>query len=140
MYWTAYPIIEGAEMDGTNRFTLLRSRYYDPQGVAMDIQRNGLFFASREQSSIFYMTLGHRTIQRLLKMPPGTGRPVGIAVDDHYVYWSTGYQGNARPPQIYRTNKTRINGQVKSVLRGLKDPIGIAVHKGNTTRDSKFCL
>ena len=138
MYWSGNQIIERAELDGTNRLTVLRdwNSMYDVLGLALDIQTNGLYFASFRKSSIYHIALDDRCrTRKVLEVPRSLGRPFLLAVDDLFLYWNTGYH---IPGNTYRTDKTRINDQFEIVLKGLKDPRGIAIHKGNSTQDSKY--
>ena len=141
MYWSALGVIEKAELDGSNRGSVAdlgKTFYGDPvdaKGLALDVEMNRLYFVSYEEYSIFYIDLdsGNRTVQTLLQRYWLLYGPFGIALDDEYVYWTEhiafGY--------VFRTNKTAHDADVDIVLSGTYDPRGIAVKKGNFTRDSE---
>lgn len=141
MYWTSYGIIEGADMDGSNRrnITLLRDSFgrYDALGLALDAQMNRLYFVSYFLSGLFYIDLnstGSPSIpQTLLQSFFHLYVPHGVALDDQFVYWNEYYE-----EKVYRVNKTVAGGNIETVAAGIYSPFGLAVKKGTPTRNSKY--
>jgi len=145
MYWSAYGMIQGAEMDGSNQrvITLLpRSNYghypHQVQGLALDIPNNRIYFICQSLSSLMYVDLNHgnRTAQTLFggkTWYPDLGA-FGIAVDEQYVYFVLYYGGY----KVYRTNKTRSDGYLQLTIDYY--PRGIIVQKGKPTRNGKYNL
>ncbi|KAL9988042.1 hypothetical protein ACROYT_G002440 [Oculina patagonica] len=141
MYWSAEGVIEGAQMDGSNRSPVadLGETWYgapvDAKGLTVDVEMNRIYFVSYEEYSLFYVDLdsANRTVQTLIQNFWLFLGPFGVAVDDQYVYWTEyiafGY--------VFRTNKTASDDDnTEVVLHGTYNPRGIAVKKGNPTRDN----
>ena len=140
MYWTSYGVIEGADMDGSNRrnITFLRGSFghHDALGLALDVQMNRLYFVSYSLSGLFYIDLdsaGSPYIpQSLLQSFFYFYEPHGIALDDQFVYWNEYFE-----EKVFRMNKT-VAGNIETVAAGIFSPYGLAVKKGTPTRNSKF--
>ena len=141
MYWSSYGIIEGADMDGSNRRNITLLRYffglYDALGLALDVQTNRLYFVSYFLSGLFYIDLnssGSQSIpQSLLQSFFYFDVPHGVALDDQFVYWNEYYE-----EKVFRMNKTVAGGNIETVAAGIYSPFGLAVKKGNSTRNSKY--
>ena len=138
MYWSAYGVIEGAELDGSNRkiIALLVTYYghYDAQSLAVDVAQNRVYFVSRYNIGIFYVDLnaGDGYVHGLFVDFFFTFYPFGIALDDDYVYWNDYYR-----EAVFRTKKN-ISSRIETVVSGLFYPRGMYVYKENATRNSKF--
>ena len=140
MYWSSHGVIEGADMDGSNRrnITLLRDSYgeYDALGLALDVQMNRLYFVSYILYGLFYIDLdssGSPSIPlSLLRSFFYFDVPHGVALDDQFVYWNEYYE-----EKVYRMNKT-VAGNIEDVAAGIYSPFGLAVKKGTPTRNSKY--
>lgn len=145
MYWSAEGVIERAELDGSKKRVIaeLGETWYgasvDAKGLTLDVATNRLYFVSYHLYSLLYIDLSStrlhlRKVQTLIRNFWYFYGPFGIAVDDKYVYWTEyivfGY--------VFRTSKTIRDDDVEVVIHGTYDPRGIAVKKGNFTRDSKY--
>ena len=140
MYWSTYEIIEGADMDGSNRRNITFLRYSFGRyalGLALDVQMNRLYFVSYFSYGLFYIDLnspGNQSIpQSLLQSFFYFDVPHGVALDDQFVYWNEYYE-----EKVFRMNKTVAGGNVETVAAGIYSPFGLAVKKGNATRNSKY--
>lgn len=141
MYWSSYGIIEGADMDGSNRrnIALLRHSFgqHDALGLALDVKMNRLYFVSYSLYGLFYIDLdsaGSPYIpQSLLQSFFYFDVPHGVALDDQFVYWNEYYE-----EKVYRMNKTVAGGNIETVAAGIYSPYGLAVKKGTPTRNSKY--
>ena len=141
MYWSEHGIIEGAEMDGRNRRTIVLLTYiwgeYDALGLSLDVQMNRIYFVSYYLSSLLYIDLdsaGNHSVQTLRFSHWYFGMPHGVALDDQFVYWNEYWA-----EKVYRINKTAWDGNLKVVASGMLDPRGMVIKKGNLTRDSEYC-
>ena len=140
MYWTSYGIIEGADMDGSNRRNIALLRYsfgeYDALGLALDVQMNRLYFVSYFLYGLFYIDLDSSgnpsSPQSLLQSFFYFDVPHGVALDDQFVYWNEYYE-----EKVYRMNKT-VASNIEDVAAGIYSPFGLAVKKGTPTRNSKY--
>ena len=142
MYWSAEGVIERAELDGSNRRVIAQlgvtsyGASVDAKGLTLDVAMNRLYFVTYHLYSVLYIDLGsqYSTVRTLIRNFWYFYGPFGIAVDDQYVYWTEyivfGY--------VFRTSKTIHDDDVEVVIHGTYDPRGIAVKKGNFTRDSKY--
>ena len=145
MYWSAEGVIERAELDGSNRRVIAElgvtvyGSTIDAKGLTLDVDNNRLYFVSYHLYSLLYIDLSStelhlRRVETLIQQFWYFYGPFGIAVDDQYVYWSEyiiyGY--------VFRTSKTLHNDVVDVVVHGTYYPQGIAVKKGDFTRDSKY--
>jgi len=148
MYWSAYGIIESADMDGQNRRTLaLLKRYGDELyyglGLALDIQLNRIYFVGQSDypyalpifywEAIFYIDLGLEKLSVQMMEEVWSFKPIGLAVDDQYIYWG-GTHDRARYSFVFRRDLD--GGGLELVLNEVKNPRGIVVQKGNITRNS----
>ncbi|PFX27283.1 Low-density lipoprotein receptor-related protein 6 [Stylophora pistillata] len=138
MYWSAEGYIERAELDGLNRRIIshLGETYYgskiDAMGLALDDEVNRLYFVSYYEYALMYIDLdsSSHTVQVMLRNFFFFYFPYGVAVDDQYVYFNEyGFLG-----MVFRVNKN--DTTVELLLSGLGYSRGLAVKKGNYTRDS----
>ena len=144
MYWSStHGIIEGAEMDGGNRSTIAllrdsRNNTYDAQGLALDIPMNRIYFVSKTLYSLLYIDLdsaGSGSVQTLFSNQNRCKEPRDVALDDQFVYWNEYWT-----EKVYRINKTAWDGRVEVVVSGLFSPRGMAIKKGNPSRDSECSI
>ena len=140
MYWSAHGVIEGAELDGSNRkiiaflVTSFSHRDYDAQSLAVDVAQNRVYFVSRYNIGIFYVDLnaGDGNVHELFVDFFFVLYPFGIALDDDYVYWNDYFR-----EAVFRTKKNN-SSRIETVVSGLFYPRGMYLYKENATRNSKF--
>ena len=138
MYWTAYGIIERAEMDGATRNTVaslvdVNGDRYLPKGLALDVYTNRIYFATTSRLLYIDLDNSHGHVQELFYSRPDVQSPGAVALDDQFVYWSELLMG-----KVYRINKTRWDGNLEEVVTNLIGPKGMAVKKGIPTRKRKY--
>ena len=130
-------------MDGANRRTVALLTYFwgehDARGLAVDVKMNRIYFVSYFRSSVLYIDLnaaGHASgpVRVLFYDYWYFYSPRGLALDDQYVYWN-----EYMTEKVYRINKFAWDGNVEVVASGMYSPRGMAIKKGNATRDGEYC-
>ena len=141
MYWSAYGVIESAQMDGKYRRTVvsLVTYYgytYDARGLALDIEMNRIYFVSYYLETLYYVDLtsaSRGVVRELFYSRTYLYAPRGVEVDDQFVYWNDYWTEN-----VYRINKTAFDNRLEVVASGPYSPRGMAIKKGNLERHSEY--
>ena len=142
MYWSDHGIIEGAQMDGENRTAVASLVHYwwgyeyDARGLALDIEKNRIYFVSYYLETLCYVDLessARGVVQRLFYSSTYLYAPRGVEVDDQFVYWNDFWT-----EKVYRINKTAFDNRLEVIATGLYSPRGMAVKKGIPQTDSEY--
>lgn len=89
MFWSDWgdiPSIEAADMDGSNRHVLVSNQIQYPNGLAVDLAYNRLYFVDSGTKTLEYVSFdgsGRRTV-----IDEGLEHPFGIDIYDRKVYWT----------------------------------------------------
>lgn len=134
--------IERAELDGSNRRVIayLGENFIgaiDGRGLTLDVTMNRLYFVSYAEYALLYIDLGSgsHSVKTMFRNFLLFFDPFGVAEDDQYVYWNE----HQLFGWVFRINKNDYS-DVSVMLHGLYEPRGLAVKKGNYTRESEYIL
>ena len=102
MYYSAWgkpTMIERAQMDGSDRTTLIKWvewPYQRPTALAIDMDENVLYWVGDLYPSLQFIDLRypHSEIVHHIEFSNYLHYPFGLALDAHYFYWTDGLLGN----------------------------------------------
>ncbi|XP_052860473.1 low-density lipoprotein receptor-related protein 4-like [Anopheles cruzii] len=84
--WGSNPLIERAAMDGGGRFTLVSENLQWPNGLALDVDKQRLYFLDGGTKSLEYVNYDGTGRNRLIQ--EGLRHPFGLDVYERRVYWT----------------------------------------------------
>ncbi|XP_049541327.1 low-density lipoprotein receptor-related protein 4 [Anopheles darlingi] len=84
--WGSNPLIERAGMDGSGRYTLVSENLQWPNGLALDVDKQRLYFLDGGTKSLEYVNYDGTGRNRLLQ--EGLHHPFGLDVYERRVYWT----------------------------------------------------
>jgi DNA-binding beta-propeller fold protein YncE len=128
MYWTDIGTenkIRRADLDGSNIEDLVMGDF--PDGIALDVMQNKMYFTNRGSQSISRTNLDGTDIEVLVPQKVGSF-PAGISLDvgEGKMYWT-----DISADKIKRAN---FNGSgIEDVVVGLDNPFGITLIPEPTT-------
>ena len=143
MYWAEgasgfnNPKIERADMDGTNRKVIITfsfSRFRSPNGLALDKERNRLYYVVGRSNKISFVSLSTNTRSTFLTRT-SFNYPKGVALHGNYIYWT---EGQGQSGAVYRADRVS-GGNVKKIVDNLRGPEDICVYDGNGTVQTGTC-
>ena len=130
MYWTDWGIderIEKADMDGQNRVTVVDSGLYYPNGLALDIERNWLYWIDRSYDRLELYEFPTNTRRQVISSQVYLRHPFGLALNQNYLYWTSQYYNG-----IYRADRPN-GGNVVKILSTESRPYLVHAYDVNNT-------
>ena len=127
MYWSDWgssPKIEQANMDGSNRKTLVNSGLVWVNSLALDYKNRLLYWCDASLDKIERIDLQGNNRKLILDLSLGNMHPFGLAVSDDILYW-TDWNSNS----VHKFNMTSSHTDV--VVHGMEQPMELHIH-GNT--------
>ena len=102
MYYSAWgdpPMIERAQMDGSDRITLVEFTdfpYQRPTALAIDVDENVLYWVGDRDPSLQYIDLRYPRSEIVYHIDFSNylHYPLGLALDAYYFYWTDWLLGN----------------------------------------------
>lgn len=89
MFWTDVgnvPLIESAEMDGSNRRMIVKNDIKWPNGLSIDQANNRLYFVDSGTKTLEYVNFDGSGRRKVID--EGLEHPFGVDIHDRKVYWS----------------------------------------------------
>ena len=107
--WGRFPRIERANMDGSNRQAIITTKIYWPNGLAIDLHRERLYFTDAHldyiESCDYY---GNRRVQ-IVANDLLVHHPHSLAIFENVVYWvDRGHQMLMKVNRFDPKNKTSV--------------------------------
>jgi len=143
MFWTDWgrvPKIERANMDGTDRRTIVSENILWPNGLTLDLENNRLFWVDAKLHVIFSSDFEGQNRQVLLTSYRHLQHPFSIAVFENDVYWT-----DWQKQMIYKVS--RVHGRntsdvhVEPVADNLLAPMDIRIHHTlKQPREQSVCI
>nr|XP_040223812.2 low-density lipoprotein receptor-related protein 4 isoform X2 [Anopheles coluzzii] len=126
--WGSNPLIERAGMDGTGRFTLVSENLQWPNGLALDVDKQRLYFLDGGTKSLEYVNYDGTGRNRLIT--EGLKHPFGLDVYEKRVYWTDWDTHSIQVANMYNGHDRR------TILANNTDLMDIRVFHRNR-RDSR---
>lgn len=130
MYWTDWGIderIEKADMDGGNRTIVIRTGIYFPNGLALDVTRNWLYWIDWFYEKLEVYEFPSETRREIISSHSEAflRYPFGLAIYGDHLYWTDrSWRG------IYRADR-ETGGNTKKVLSTQSRPTLIHAYDKN---------
>lgn len=143
MYWAEgasglnNPKIERADMDGTNRKVIITLTFFHfgtPNGLALDKERNRLYYVVGLSTEISFVSLSTNTRSTFLTRP-SFRYPKGVALHGNYIYWT---EGQGQSGAVYRADRVSV-GNNKKIVDNLRGPEDVCVYDANDTVQTGTC-
>ena len=130
LYWTDWGIderIEKADMDGRNRVTVIDSGLYYPNGLALDFDRNWLYWIDASYERLEVYEFPTNTRRQVISSQVYLRYPFGLALHQNHLYWTSQYYNG-----IYRADRQN-GGNVVKILSTESQPLLIHAYDVNNT-------
>ena len=130
VYWTDWGIderIEKADMDGRNRVTVIDSGLYYPNGLALDFDRNWLYWIDGLYERLEVYEFPTNTRRQVISSHVYLSYPFGLALNQNHLYWTSQYYYG-----IYRADRQN-GGNVVKILSTESQPQLIHAYDVNNT-------
>ena len=97
--WGEPPMIERAHLDGSSRITLVTFPAWSQEGpsaLAIDLDKNVLYWVGGVDAVLQFIDLRYpqNEVVHHISFNHYLHRPLGLALDAHYFYWSDSLLGN----------------------------------------------
>ncbi|XP_032801941.2 low-density lipoprotein receptor-related protein 2 [Petromyzon marinus] len=138
MFWTDWgknPRIERAGMDGRLRRTIVSSKLYWPNGLAIDYATNLLYFADAYLDFIDFCDFNGQNRRQVLASDLILQHPHAITIFEDFVYWT-----DRSTNRVMRANKWH-GGNQSTMIYNLQQPMGlVASHSVRQPTATNPCL
>ncbi|RNA22803.1 Low-density lipo receptor-related 2 [Brachionus plicatilis] len=107
--WGKYPRIERASMDGTNRTVLISTKLYWPNGLAIDMVRERIYFADAHLDYIESCDYNGNNRVQVISNDLMLHHPHSLAFFEHNIFWlDRGHNKVLKLDRLSPKNKTTI--------------------------------
>ena len=130
MYWTDWgwdERIERADMDGSNRKIIIRSGMYFPNGLALDLPKNWLYWVDYlyEKLEVYEFPSNTRRVIIPAHWEPLLDSPLGLTLYGSHLFWT-----DRRLYGVYRADRVT-GGNATKILSTSSQPMLIHAYDKN---------